>query len=320
VLVPLDYTGGTPPAHGHPGGQGGTGAIESGGFAGEGLGGTFGEAGMESEGGQADAPSSEGGMGNEGDIGGTTGGTQPAVGGTGGVNSAGTGGTAGGIVGSTGGDSATGGTGDVGGGAMGGTDATGGMDTGGLGGLTNGGRGGAGGRGGRGGRGGMGGMQQGGMSGTGVAGNADCPDADLNTDPANCGSCGHACDDGIVCENAVCVTTPCAGLMCVNAPIPMPTVSGQGYRVDNMGTADLCYEVLGYVDAVAPKKPSLIAWNCDAPRKLEVNGVTVPQTSDPGYELTMPERAGGFCVHATAASTGNNAFAGLKLPLPGELP
>ena len=306
LLIPLDYTGGTEPARASRGGQSGTGTVETGGMAGEGLGGTLGEAGM-SEGGQAGAMP-EGGVGNEAAVGGTTGGTAPS---TGGDTAAGTGGTP------TGGDTGMGGTGDVGGGASGGTDATGGMESGGGGGMPGGGMGG-GGRGGRGGRGGLGGMS--GMSGSGVAGNADCPDADLSIDPMNCGRCGHACGDGIVCENSVCVTSPCAGLTCASAPLPMPMDDGERYKANNIGKEDVCYEVTGYAAAIAPKKPSIISWNfTTAPpvRKLEVNGVSVMiNIADPGYGLTMPERAGGYCIHATA---GDFDYAGVKLPYPGQL-
>lgn len=310
-LVPLDYTGGLIPPPSSSGGHGGTGAVDSGGMAGEGLGGTLGEAGT-SEAGQAGA-NPEGGMGNESAVGGSSAGTSS---GTGGDTTAGTGGTQGGA----GGDSGMGGTGNISGGGSGGTDATGGMDSGGM---PGGGAGGTtGGRGGRpgGGRGGMGmGGMQGGMSGSGVAGNANCPGADLNTDPKNCGSCGNTCDDGVVCENAVCVTSPCAGLTCAHAPIPMP-ITSDGHRADNIGTGDVCYEALGYVAEVAPKKPSVISWNMEAPRTFEVNGVPVPQKAEPGYDLSgIPERGGGFCLHATPGSTGNNAVAGMKLPVPAQI-
>jgi hypothetical protein len=309
LLVPLDYTGGTEPARASRGGQSGTGAGATGGVAGDGLGGTLSEGGANTAG--DDNGPTEGG--SPGDVGGASGGTtEPGTGGD----------TVGGMSG-TSGNSTSGGAG-VGGGPTAGTDATGGMDTGGFGGsLATGGIGGmsagmggvgGGGRGGRAGRGGMGGM-----SGTGaVAGNADCPDADLSTDPANCGSCGHACADGIVCEGGLCITSPCVGMGCVNPPMACP-MAMDGYRVTNMSGADNCWEALGYLEAAAPGKPSIVSWNFSATRKLEVNGVSMgTNNNDPGWELTMPVRGGGYCVHATPGK--DTDYAGLKMPIPGEIP
>jgi hypothetical protein len=43
------------------------------------------------------------------------------------------------------------------------------------------------------------------------AGFVECPGAcvDLNTDPANCGTCGHACGSGQICQGSNCATNPC---------------------------------------------------------------------------------------------------------------
>ncbi len=312
LIVPLDYTGGTEPSHDGHGGQGGTAPFETGGFANGGLGGTLGEGGM-SEGGQGNA-TAEGGA--DGDVGGASGGTEPS---TGGDTSAGKGGTTGGSgamggTGAMGGSGAMSGTGAVSGGGTGGSDASGGMNSGGVAGTTIGGMSGQGGSA-AGGLGGIAGM--GGMSGTGTAGNAGCPGADPSTDPSNCGSCGHACGDGVVCEGGLCITSPCVGLTCANPPMPMPSADGERYKVLAMGTGDLCYEVLHYAEDVAPQKPSVVTWNFGSPRSLQVNGVDVPLVTDPGASLAMiPERGGGYCVHATA---GNYSDAGIKLPLPGEL-
>lgn len=301
LLIPLDYTGGTEPARASRGGQSGTGGLEAGGLAGEGLGGTLGEAGMN-EGGQAGA-NPEGGFGNEAATGGTTGGTLPS---TGGDTSAGTGGSA------TGGDTGMGGTGGLGGGGTGGIDATGGMESGGGGGIPNGGMSGGGGNGGRGGRpaggrGGMGGML-GGMSGSGVAGNGDCGGADLRIDPLNCGSCGNACDAGQECAGGLCISSPCEGI-CATWMSADQNSAHDGPRKDDFGTVgDVCVQV----DSYDPNPGYLPAFNCwnTATRSVQLNGVTM--TCGQGSKaFNVPKRAGGYCVHATP---GTQSYAGFLMP------
>ena len=302
LLIPLDYTGGTEPARASRGGQSGTGGLEAGGLAGEGLGGTLGEAGMN-EGGQAGAIPPEGGVGNEAATGGTTGGTLPS---TGGDTSAGTGGSA------TGGDTGMGGTGGLGGGGTGGIDATGGMESGGGGGTPNGGMSGGGGNGGRagrpaGGRGGMGGML-GGMSGSGVAGNGDCGGADLRTDPLNCGSCGNACDAGQECAGGLCISSPCEGICATWTPADQ-NGAHDGPRKDDFGTVgDVCVQV----DSYDPNPGYLPAFNCwnTATRSVQLNGVTMA-CGQGSKAFNVPKRAGGYCVHATP---GTQSYAGFLMP------
>jgi hypothetical protein len=293
LIVPLDYTGGTEPSHDH-GGQGGTAPFETGGFSGGGVGGTIGDGGM-SEGGQGDA-TAEGGAG---DVGGASGGTEPS---TGGNTSAGKGGTSGG-TGAMGGTAGAGGTGNVSGGGAGGSDASGGMDNGGLGGATVGGMSGQGGTSG----GGLGGM--GGMSGSSTAGNANCLDADLNTDPANCGSCGNACGSNQDCADGTCISSPCDGI-CPTWLMPDADMSSGGPKKTSLGTtADVCVEVESY-DPSPGYLPAFNCWNTNLPRVMQVNGVTMTCNSA-NHPLNVPKRKGGYCVHATA---GDYSWAGFVMP------
>jgi hypothetical protein len=301
LLVPLDYTGGTPPTRPSRGGQGGTGATETGGFAGEGVGGTLGDAGTGDSGGPGEP---EGGAGNASEVGGT-GGMEY---GTGGDTTAGTAGSAGSSA--TGG---MGGTGNIGGSPSAGTDATGGMDTGGFGGIVSAGMGGTGGmtggRGGRfgGGRGGMGmGGMQGGMSGSGVAGNADCPGVDVSTDHDNCGMCGHACGADQDCADGVCISSPCDG---VCATWIMADSTSDGMRKTNLGTTkDTCVQVNSY----EPQAGYLPAFNCwgTSARTMSVNG-TVMTCDSASRALNVEKRKGGYCVHATM---GADDWAGFVFP------
>jgi hypothetical protein len=139
---------------------------------------------------------------------------------------------------------------------------------------------------------------------------------DFQTDPEHCGSCNNVCDTGVECIAGVCVTAPCVGISC--GSVKAMTFDSSGYRADNIGVADVCYENTAYPQAVLPKKPGIVSWEFIIGRKLEVNGVQVPvNNGDPGFWLTMPLRAGGYCIHATA---GDHDYAGIKLPLPSNVP
>lgn len=236
----------------------------------------------------------------------------PAVGGTSGQG--GSGGS--GLSGGSGGQGGQGGS--VAGGASGGKAGTGDEGPGGEAGTgaTGGSQGGAAPMGGEGGDAGMAGAEggmagaEGGMGGSG--GTGACPGVDLETDPAHCGSCTHACLPKADCIGGMCINSPCQGL-CTPA-VEVPLTGGDGYRVDDIGSAATCHQVAAYDPA--PNLPSIIAWNFDTGRTLKVNGVAVVVMTEPGAPLDMPTRAGGYCIQASA---GNFDWAGYKLPLPSPL-
>ena len=277
LIIPLDYTGGTPGAGAGNAGFAGFLPPETGGSAGQGGAGGTGEAG--GSGGQ-------GGRGGSSGKGGTTAGS----------GDEGPGGEAG--TGAHGGSTGEGGTTALGGeaGDTGTAGAEGGMAgaEGGVGGTTAG-------IGGRGGMGGMGGM-------------GACPGVDLATDPEHCGSCEHACMAGSDCIDSVCIDSPCQGLCAPAVEVPLKNTTGDGYYEENIGTGPTCHQVSAYDPA--PKLPSIISWEFETARTLQVNGVLVTKKAEPGAPLSMPRRAGGYCVQASA---GMNSFAGYKLPLPGLL-
>jgi len=312
VLVPLDqYTGGKEPSGASKGGHGGTLAPEGGGA---GLEGWVGEAGSN-EGGQPEGGAGSGGTGLAGHSSGGTSaqaGTDPGTGGDAGTSGAGgKGGTAGtGGGGTTAGGDASGGVDASGGGGVGNTSGMGGKAGRAAGGDAGTGGGGTGGQ--NGGSSGTAGMR-GGMGGAGMAGAAGCQ-ANLSTDPQHCGTCSTVCGAGIDCEGGKCISSPCVGIC--DTWTTLPTAS-DGFRKDDIGNMDVCFENIGYDTAVIPpKRPSIICWNFAAGRTLQVNDVTLACVTEPGTELTMPLRGGGYCIHASA---GENAFAGLKLPIPGQV-
>lgn len=258
------------------------------------------------------------------------------VGGTAGTSGAGgTGSGAGGRAGGRGGDAgsagthAEGGTGDgamggggngVGGG-RGGTTGSGGAsgeggeagDAGhggdGDGGTTTAGAGGKGG-GGTGGDGGGGAGTTGGGTGgdtAGTSGGGGCAGANVESDPMHCGSCGIVCGATESCIDGLCVDSPCDGLCATWVTVPL---LGDGYRADNIGTAEQCYEVIGYERTMMA--PAFVCWNFAPERALEINGVTAACMTEPGVALPA-ERLGGYCVKAGA---GNHSYAGFKFPLP----
>jgi hypothetical protein len=237
-----------------------------------------------------------------GGVGGATGagGDTAGVGGIG----AGTGGTAG--TSADGGGGNTGGGGVGGGGtAQGGSSGDEGGDSGeaGHGGV---GEGGTGEQGGSSGRGGADSAGTGGDTG-GTSGGGGCAGADVGSDPLHCGMCGTVCEDTEVCIEGDCVGSPCDGLCETWLTVP---VAGDGYRMDDIGTGEQCFEVIGYAPTVAA--PALICWNFVSPRLLEINGVQTECLVEPGAPLPS-ERAGGYCVKVSA---GDHWYAGFKFPLP----
>jgi hypothetical protein len=88
------------------------------------------------------------------------------------------------------------------------------------------------------------------------------------------------------------------------------SLAGDGFRMDNIGTTEQCFEVVGYERM--GDEPVLVCWNFAAGRTLEVNGEPLSCEVEPGVALGA-ERAGGYCVTVGA---GDHSFAGFKFPLP----
>jgi hypothetical protein len=272
LLTPLDYVGGgVGQGGGSPAGRAGVGGAAVGG------------GGSGAQGGGGDGTGGTGGT----EVGGTTGaGGSSAEGGgagEGGEIGAGEGGAGGASGGTSGTGGANGGTSGAGG-ADGGTSGVGGAD-GGLGGSA-----------------GVGGAAGGGMGGV-----AGCPGVNFDDDPENCGTCGNACGAAERCVEGDCVGSPCDGLCATFINVPL---GGDGFRVDNIGTAEQCYEVIGYTRNGS--EPTLVCWNFQVGRTLEVNGVAIACETEPGPSVGEP-RAGGYCLKAGA---GDFSYAGFKFPLP----
>jgi hypothetical protein len=277
LLIPLDYTGGTIAA-GQAGLAGGIPPLVGG-------------------------SSDQGGSGAGSDLGGSAGRggsiSNGGRGGTSGTGDEGPGGEAG--TGASGGAQGAGGS-EAGGGGEGGESGADGMggqsESGGIGGL-----------------GGTAGQAAGGasagISGGGMAGSGACPGVDLMTDPEHCGSCTKVCVPNADCIGGVCITSPCQGLCAPAVELPL---GNDGYRKDNIGTGATCHQVSAYNPA--PNLPSIIAWSFVEPRTLKVNGVAVTVMVEPGAPLSMPRRAGGYCIQA---GPGDHDYAGYKLPLPALL-
>jgi hypothetical protein len=288
LLVPLDYTGGVAGPIGSKGGSGGDGAAGSAAFPGEGgslsEGGTSGDAGGEPQAG-SDA-------GGNGGVGGPVTGGVSGIGGSGGdAGEAGAGGTDG-VGGANGGMGATGG-GSGGEGATGGQGGSSGAGNGGTAGGALGGKSGTGGK---------------AAGAGGTAGNDGCSAADLMTSEMHCGACMNACRVGEECHGGVCVSSPCDGLCDTWSSLtPSP---GDGYRRDNIGTGDSCFEVDSYVPVSGA--PTIVCWNFAEGRSLAINGILTPCVSGAGHELTMMPRAGGFCAQVAA---GDHSSAGFVFPL-----
>jgi hypothetical protein len=235
---------------------------------------------------------SRSGNAGAGSSGGADGGSGAQVGGRGGVGGADGAGTTG-----VGGSSAEGGDAGEGGQAGDGDGGTAGM--GGVAGI--GGVGGVGADGGLGGSAGIGGAAAGGMGGGG------CPGVNLDEDPENCGACGNVCDDSEQCLGGDCVGSPCDGICPTFVTV---SEGGDGFRMDNIGIEEQCFEVIGYVrDGI---DPTLVCWNFQEGRTLEVNGAPIACVVEPGAPVGVP-RVGGYCVKAGA---GEFSYAGFKFPLP----
>jgi hypothetical protein len=122
----------------------------------------------------------------------------------------------------------------------------------------------------------------------------------------HCGACGTVCGATEYCIEGACIASPCDGLCPMFVTVPL---AGDGFRMDNIGTVEQCFEVVGYE---RPSDPAaLICWNFVPGRTLEVNGTTVACLPE-GVTLGA-ERAGGYCLKA---GSGDHPYAGFKFPLP----
>jgi hypothetical protein len=157
--------------------------------------------------------------------------------------------------------------------------------------------------------GGAGGAAGGGTGGTAgdTAGGGGCAGAELVSDPMHCGACGTTCGAAEFCIEGSCVVSPCDGLCATFVTVPLV---GDGYRMDDIGTAEGCFEVVGYERTSAA--PALVCWNFLAPRALEINASPAACMTEPGVGLPE-QRAGGYCVIVGA---GDHPYAGFKFPLP----
>jgi hypothetical protein len=84
---------------------------------------------------------------------------------------------------------------------------------------------------------------------------------------------------------------------------------GDGFRADNIGTAERCFEVQGYTPTGTI--PRIVCWNFDSGRTLQVNGQSIDCLNFAGYLLSV-RRAGGYCVQVSA---GGGQDAGFVFPL-----
>jgi hypothetical protein len=93
-------------------------------------------------------------------------------------------------------------------------------------------------------------------------------------------------------------------------PFTTLSATAEGFRADDIGVAETCFEIVDYVpdnnDA-----PSLVCWNFDTGRSLELNGEPI-ECKTSGVEFTIDERAGGYCLKAGA---GPFSYAGILFPL-----
>jgi hypothetical protein len=87
------------------------------------------------------------------------------------------------------------------------------------------------------------------------------------------------------------------------------TLGTDGFRKENFGTGEHCYEVRGYDPTET--KSRLVCWNFASDRTLKVNGMTAPCLQGAAYALTA-KRADGFCVQI---GMGNGADAGFLFPI-----
>jgi len=141
----------------------------------------------------------------------------------------------------------------------------------------------------------------------GAAGGGGCAGANLDSDPMHCGNCSTVCVGAEQCLDGVCADSPCDGLCGTSVPV---SLGSDGFRMDNIGTAEQCYEVVGYERDGS--EPTVICWEFAPGRSLEVNGQSIECLLEPGAGVGDP-RAGGYCLKA---GVGNFDFAGFKFPLP----
>jgi len=143
--------------------------------------------------------------------------------------------------------------------------------------------------------------------------NADAGDGELGdgcetyvvNDPDNCDGCRNHCASG-VCVDSVCEPSPCEGIC---SPTELVNLEpGQGYKRDNLGSGEVCVQIVGYDPSPSP--PRLVCWNLVPPRTLVLNEVTVA-CDGIEQELDIALRAGGYCVHV---SPGETQFAGFEFP------
>jgi hypothetical protein len=139
------------------------------------------------------------------------------------------------------------------------------------------------------------------------AGETDCGTqcADLGSDPEHCGACEKRCSNAQSCIHGTCKSSPCDGF-CAN-PEPLP-LAGDGYRKENIGTGEHCYEVENYKPTQTNAR--IVCWNFDTNRALSVNGKAVPCTPSHGFDLPALD-PGWYCVQVGA---GGADSAGLVLP------
>jgi hypothetical protein len=128
---------------------------------------------------------------------------------------------------------------------------------------------------------------------------------DLDSDPDHCGGCNDACPTGEFCTARQCLASPCDGIC--NNPTNVSS-SGDGFRVEPLGTAAGCYEVRRYNPTQT--EPRIVCWEFQAGRTLRVNGQSTQCLSGAGAPLPGV-RADGYCVQVGA---GGAEFAGILFP------
>jgi hypothetical protein len=273
LLTPLDYVGGA----GAAGVGGGAGTLDPSGGSGLSISGFAGaDDGGDSGGGRA------GGTTGVGGAAGRSGGA--AGGGTGGRGGrAGDGGKAGAEPAGMGGEA-----GEAGEAGEGGSSGSAGGGTGGAG------SGGAG-NGGSAGDGSGGTSGKGGASGNAGGGSGGCAGANLDTDPLNCGECGHECDSTEICDARDCVVSACAGLCETRSFL---TLENNAYRADRFGGAAQCFETRG-ID----KNPvNVVCWLFEG-RSFGINDQeSVPCVNGTGIQFSGAKRNGGYCAQVGAAA------------------
>ena len=129
--------------------------------------------------------------------------------------------------------------------------------------------------------------------------------ADLSSSPDHCGKCETACQSGQACIHGACKSSPCEDL-CANPTEPQ--VSAEGFRMDQIGTGELCVAVSGYLPTLTNSR--VVCWNFDSTRILRVNGQQISCVTGDGYALPAAPQ-GWYCVQVGA---GGSASGGFLLP------